>query len=213
MLRRIISRVGSSDASGFDSSSDETAISTGVSGVRSSWLSTARNRSLAWDAASASSLASSRSASVRLRSVMSSTMNEQSARPEPGDSIGESVAATHAGLLGQVPWYSNRTGRPVARHSRNRSIQVASISGGASSCRAVVPFQLAGRDAEKPVGQRVGRDETGVVFGQLDDAHGHHRRVVEAAEHRFLFPERFLGLLERGDVGDHEQEPAGPRLP
>ena len=48
-----------------------TDINTGVSGVRSSWLSTARNWSLAWLAASARRIASRSDSSACLRSLMS----------------------------------------------------------------------------------------------------------------------------------------------
>ena len=164
---------------------------------------------MAREAASASSLASSRSASVRLRSVISSTMNEQSARPEPDDSIGESVAATHGGLLAQVPLYSNRTGRPVFRHSRNRSIQVFSISGGALNCRAVFPSSLPVGTPRNCLGQRVGRHKTGVARGDLDNTHGNLRRVVKASQYRFFFPQRFFRVFEGRHVSHHEQEPAG----
>ncbi len=75
MLRRIIARYSciSGDRPGVISRS-ATAVTTGASGVRSSWLRAARNRSLARLAVSAASLASFNWTSASLRAVMSSTV-------------------------------------------------------------------------------------------------------------------------------------------
>ncbi len=88
MLRRIISRTWRRDGAVAGSASiDVTVASTGVSGVRSSWLSVARKRSLARLAASASTRAAwtriilARSCSARFSSVMSRSTSTQPAAP------------------------------------------------------------------------------------------------------------------------------------
>ena len=143
MFRRIISSAGSDAGSGPASISAATPIRAGVSGVRSSWLSTARNRSLAREAASACSLATRTSASVCFRSVTSSMKNEQSPPPSPESgpvaSIAANVPAIQPGARGQLPGSSNRTGRPVSRHRRNRSSQADTRSGGSPSSPTVCP--------------------------------------------------------------------------
>ena len=87
-LRRISSRVGrTSVGSPGSSSSAVTVARTGVSGVRSSWLSTARNWSLVRLAASAASLAALSSCSACTRAVMSRTIPVKIRRRPRGTSL------------------------------------------------------------------------------------------------------------------------------